>query len=186
MKAAERPDWDSWALGLATAVSLRGDCTRRRVGAVLLDKDHRIIGAGYNGSWPGGPSCLKGDCPRGLHFRAPEPYDRRCSNCCGPDEICSDCLYLFLCACGQEWPCSDAVDPGSSYDTGPGACHASHAEQNTLADVEARYRLDGATMYVTEAPCDGCLKQIRNTTRIARIAWPGGVHLLGTAVTDLS
>lgn len=169
-----RPDFDAWALGIAEAVSLRGDCTRRRVGAVLLDTQHRLIGAGYNGSWPGGPSCLKGDCPRGLHFRTAEPYDRKCSNCYGPNEICSDCLYLFRCACGQEWPCTDAVDPGSSYDTGPGTCHASHAEQNALADVEARYRLDGATMYVTAEPCHGCVRQIKNTTRVARIAWPQG------------
>jgi len=27
-------------------------------------------------------------------------------------------------------------------------------------------------MYVTEEPCGGCLKQIKNTTEIVEIAWP--------------
>lgn len=58
-----RPDWDTYYLGIAYAVSLRGDCIRRQVGAVLV-KDNRIKATGYNGSPPGGPSCLAGECPR--------------------------------------------------------------------------------------------------------------------------
>jgi dCMP deaminase len=51
------------------------------------------------------------------------------------------------------------VAPGSSYDTGPGSCIAVHAEANALvyADYEA---CRGATMYVTDRPCDGCRKLI--------------------------
>jgi dCMP deaminase len=59
-----RPDWDAYALGIAEAVSVRSDCIRRLVGAVVLDSDHRIIGTGYPGTRPGGPSCLAGDCQR--------------------------------------------------------------------------------------------------------------------------
>jgi dCMP deaminase len=36
------------------------------VGAVLVDDDRRIVATGYNGSRRGGPSCLAGECPRGL------------------------------------------------------------------------------------------------------------------------
>lgn len=61
-----RPSWDEWGLKLAVAVSLRGDCRRRQVGAVLMSPDHSIVSVGYNGSRPGGPSCLAGECPRGL------------------------------------------------------------------------------------------------------------------------
>lgn len=177
-------------MGIARAVSTRGDCTRRRVGALIVDVNHRIIGSGYNGTEPGGPSCLKGDCPRGQHYRA----ECVCGGChdveCPGPGVCESRHWcdgeIPGCACGEVWPCRWAVDPGSSYDTGPGACIASHAEQTALADVEARYRLDGATMYVTAEPCGGCAKQIRNTTRIARVVWPGGETLHSESLEGLS
>lgn len=177
-----RPSWDDWALGVAHAVGPgptgRADCTRRRVGACIVEPlQHRIIGAGYNGAEPGGPSCLKGECPRGRHYLAGCPcggcHDEHCAGLgtCDKDFHCTD--PQLRCACGGGWPCSDAVPPGSSYDTGPGTCIASHAEINCLMDVDARHRLNGATLYVTEKPCDGCMKIIR-TTRIAWVVWPAG------------
>lgn len=61
-----RPSWDSYGLAIAKAVSLRGDCTRRQVGAVIMDSAHRIVATGYNGMAPGEPGCLTfGACPRG-------------------------------------------------------------------------------------------------------------------------
>lgn len=147
----QRPDFTTWALGVATAVSARGDCTRRQVGAVILDQDHRIAGAGYNGSYPGGPSCLEGDCPRGRHYKTFRQI-------------------LDICACGNPWPCAEAVAAGSSYDTGPGACISVHAELNALLDVADRNRLVEASLYVTAEPCDGCLKILR-ATKIRDIWW---------------
>lgn len=127
-----RPEFDEWGLIVASAVSTRGDCVRRKVGAVILDRHNRICGAGYNGTYSGAPGCLEGACPRAL----------------------SDVL------------------PGSSYDTGPGACIAVHAELNALLDVSEKSRLSGATMYITTEPCAGCLKILRNTT-IRRLVWEG-------------
>jgi dCMP deaminase len=115
---------------VALAVATRGECVRRRVGAVVFDRDGRIIGAGYNGSYPGGPSCLQGECPRAL----------------------------------------SAVLPGSQYDTGPGACHAVHAELNAYLDVSDKGRTDGGGIVVTARPCDGCLKILRNT-QLTWVAW---------------
>lgn len=167
MSTAVRPAWDVWALGIAEAVSRRGDCTRRQVGAVLLDSDHRIIGCGYNGGPVGGESCLAGECPRGRHYELsqcpgfPHPGDCKCR------------VFTGRCACGTEWPCPQAVAPGSSYDTGPGTCIAVHAEMNALLDVSDRRRLVGATMYITEQPCGGCLKILKNT-QIKTFVWPGG------------
>lgn len=61
-----RPTWDDYGLALARTAALRGDCTRRQVGAALMDEEHRIVSLGYNGVDPGQPGCLSdGACPRG-------------------------------------------------------------------------------------------------------------------------
>jgi len=61
----DRPDWDSYFLGIATAVSARADCTRRKVGALIV-WDNKIWATGYNGTpYSGQPGCLEGACPRG-------------------------------------------------------------------------------------------------------------------------
>jgi dCMP deaminase len=159
-----RPSWDEYGLALADTVSLRADCTKRQVGAVLLDVDNRIIGAGYNGARPGGKSCLAGDCPRGRHYHA------RLGTL--PDGA----PWLSgKCACGEVWPCSQSVEPGSSYDTGPGACLSTHAELNARMDVDDRSRLVGARLFVTDEPCDGCVKIYHNTTKVVTMRWPKGV-----------
>jgi dCMP deaminase len=113
-----RPDWDTYFLGIAEAVSRRWECTRRQVGAVIV-KNHRIVSTGYNGAPAGAPSCLEGACPRA----------------------------------------ASGVEPGSSYDTGPGSCVAIHAEANSLLYAN-RADCEGATIYITAAPCDGCRKLI--------------------------
>lgn len=133
----KRPSWDEWSLNLAKAVSKRADCSRRQVGAVVLGRDHRVVSTGFNGSYPGGPSCLAGDCPRAR----------------------------------------SSVDPGSSYDTGPGACIAIHAECNSVLFAD-RARLEGATIYITDAPCEGCQKLLRSTP-ITRVVWPEGEYSNG-------
>ena len=63
----KRPSWDEYYLGIAKAVSARGDCIRRQHGAVVV-KNHSIIATGYNGSPPGSDkSCgATGQCPRNL------------------------------------------------------------------------------------------------------------------------
>ena len=54
-----RPTWTEYYLGIAEAVAKRGECTRRQVGAVIVNH-HTIIATGYNGSPPGKRSCLDG------------------------------------------------------------------------------------------------------------------------------
>ena len=127
-----RPTWHEHFLDVAQTVSKRADCSRRKVGAVLV-KNNRIRATGYNGSPPGKPGCLTdGACPRAK----------------------SDVLY------------------GSSYDTGPGACIAIHAEQNAILYSTPEER-DGATLYITDVPCDGCRRLISGSG-IKRVVFPQG------------
>lgn len=196
-----RPDRDQWHLDGTKWLARMGDCTRRKVGALIVGPDKRFFGLGYNGSYPGGPSCLAGDCPRGRHY-LDDPdghwddgcedgcHREDCRGCgsnkyCGP-RPCAESLCVcgggpwpcegFCGGCGERWPCASSVEPGSSYDTGPGACIASHAESNAKADALRRGGGDlaGCTMYVSTDPCEGCVRDIRNTTRIKAIIWPTG------------
>jgi dCMP deaminase len=66
---------------------------------------------------------------------------------------------------------SDAA-PGSSYDTGPGTCIAIHAEINALLRASWAEQ-KWATLYITDAPCDGCWRIIKGS-QVARVVWPEG------------
>lgn len=77
-----RPGWDEYFIGVAKAVSKRGDCTRSQVGAVLVDdQSKRILSTGYNGVNPGQEGCLSGACPRGLLSFDQQPPGGDYSNC---------------------------------------------------------------------------------------------------------
>lgn len=118
----DRPGWDEYFLGIAQAISLRADCTRRRVGVAVV-KNNRIVSTGYNGAPSGDRGCMQGACPRGFYT-------------------------------------AEELPPGSSYDTGAGACIAVHAEANALLYAD-RDKTEGATLYCTDEPCDGCTRLIR-------------------------
>lgn len=63
-----RQTWDDYFLGLAAAAATRSNCTRRVVGAVLVQGRH-VRATGYNGPPSGYGHCDEGACPRG----APDP-----------------------------------------------------------------------------------------------------------------
>ncbi len=127
-----RPSWDEVAIAIAVAASPRGECLRRRVGAVVMAPDYSILSVGVNGVPAGQPSCLDGACPRAF---------------------------------------SD-VAPGSSYDTGAGACIANHAEASALLRSDP-VRRQGGTVAVSTEPCDGCLRLMR-ASGVRRVIWPEG------------
>lgn len=52
-----RQSWNEYFITLAKTVSARGTCDRAYVGCVLVNKDHRIVSTGYNGSVAGNPHC---------------------------------------------------------------------------------------------------------------------------------
>jgi len=59
----KRPDWDEYFMDIAHVVSRRGNCSRRKVAAVIVS-DRRIISTGYNGTPRGITNCCDGGCPR--------------------------------------------------------------------------------------------------------------------------
>ena len=62
-KKKPRPSWDNYFIEIARVVSLRSNCVKRRVAAVIV-KDKRIIATGYNGTPRGVKNCSEGGCPR--------------------------------------------------------------------------------------------------------------------------
>lgn len=74
----------------------------------------------------------------------------------------------------------------SSYDTGPGQCIALHAEMNAVA-AAARYggSVQGASLYVTHAPCNGCMKLIE-AVQFNAVCWPDKELELGLAFLTLN
>jgi dCMP deaminase len=64
------------------------------------------------------------------------------------------------------------VDPGSSYDTGPGVCIATHAEANALLYSDP-VRRQGGIIAVSTEPCAGCRRLI-SASGVARAIWPEG------------
>lgn len=71
---SQRPSWEEFWFTLALFYSTRGTCDRLKAACLLVDKNNRLVGAGYNGSLPGHPHCdevghlmVEGHCVRTLH-----------------------------------------------------------------------------------------------------------------------
>jgi len=58
-----RPSWDSYFMTLASLASMRSNCMKRRVGAILV-RNKRILATGYNGTPLGLTNCNEGGCAR--------------------------------------------------------------------------------------------------------------------------
>lgn len=59
-----RPSWDEYFMMMAEVAATRGNCIKRRVGAVLV-LNRQILSTGYNGTPKGITNCCDGGCPRG-------------------------------------------------------------------------------------------------------------------------
>lgn len=67
-----RPTWDNFFLDLARLWSTMSTCSRRQVGAVVV-QDRKVIGNGFNGVASGKIHCVDGGCPRGHLSKAECP-----------------------------------------------------------------------------------------------------------------
>ena len=52
-----RKSWNEYFMEITELVASRSTCDRAFVGCVLVNKDHRIVSTGYNGSVAGNPHC---------------------------------------------------------------------------------------------------------------------------------
>lgn len=59
-----RPSWDEYFMMMAEVAAMRGNCIKRRVGAVIV-VGTQILSTGYNGTPKGIKNCHEGGCPRG-------------------------------------------------------------------------------------------------------------------------
>ena len=68
---------------------------------------------------------------------------------------------------------TDELPAYASYISGPGRCYAVHAEVDAIHRLAVPSDADGATLYVSARPCDGCRAAI-GRTGIALVVWPTG------------
>lgn len=57
MNYEKRPTWNEYFLGIAVAAKARANCPRGAYGAVITNKEHHILGMGYNGTPSSAPNC---------------------------------------------------------------------------------------------------------------------------------
>ncbi|KOP64252.1 CMP deaminase [Bacillus sp. FJAT-18019] len=61
MSSDQRKDWDTYFMDIAFMVSTRSQCSRRHVGAVLV-QGKKLLGTAYNGAPMGVPDCSEAGC----------------------------------------------------------------------------------------------------------------------------
>lgn len=137
-----RPCWDTYFLKLCNLASLRSNCMKRRVGAVLV-ASNRILSTGYNGTPSGLKNCNQGGCSRCNNtLLAPPPCTTSNGNGNGKPEL----NRAGSSACGQNLE----------------ECLCLHAEENALLEA-GRAKTAGATMYCNTCPCLRCAVKIIQT-----------------------
>ncbi len=60
----KRESWHDYFMAIAKKAASRSTCLRRKVGAVAVNRRHRIIATGYNGAPSGMSHCTKDTCIR--------------------------------------------------------------------------------------------------------------------------
>lgn len=116
-----RPSWDEYYLAGAEWASTRADCTRAKVGALLVSRDHKVT-PGYNGAPHGAPGCASaGACPRGRLSVEECPRNSDYSNCIAihaernaimrssPEDRPGATLYVTRKPCPECWVLIKAV-----------------------------------------------------------------------------
>lgn len=70
-----RPDWQLYFMRLAFLAGSRSNCRKRRVGAIVVSDDNRVLATGYNGTPSSALNCRDGGCRRCADSRVAQGQD---------------------------------------------------------------------------------------------------------------
>lgn len=150
----KKDQWDTYFLRVADAAAGNSKCLSRRIGAVIVSDDRRIVSTGYNGPPRGIPHC-----------------NERC--------LCDDNLIEVLKSydidpkwASEQFTCPRKLIFNKMGKTHHGSmldlCIAGHAERNALLNV--KQNIKDCTMYLTcGIPCSPCMTEIINSGMINEI-----------------
>ncbi|KDN52617.1 hypothetical protein K437DRAFT_254018 [Tilletiaria anomala UBC 951] len=142
-----RPSWDTYFVSLCTLASLRSNCMKRRVGAVLV-RNNRVLSTGYNGTPRGLRNCNEGGCARcnGRLVQSKKPGAATLQQEGAMEEE------------EQEQP--QVPKSGVSLDE----CLCLHAEENALLECgREKGGAEGTVLYCNTCPCLRCAVKIVQT-----------------------
>lgn len=157
-----RPSWDTYFMRMANLASMRTNCMKRRVGAVIV-REHRVVATGYNGTPRGTRNCTSGGCARcNGYARAGHALDEcLCLHAeenaiieAGRERCSGATLYTNLCPC---LACSKKIAQAGIVQVVYGVDYAMDAMSAALfeeAGVVIRRHGAGATV-VKQAGDDG-------------------------------
>lgn len=97
-------NWDQYFLKIATTVALKSKDPNTRVGCVIINKDKRIIGTGYNGFPPGYPETPENWASPNKYHHVIHAEDNALRNLTQSADGCS--LYVTLFPCPK---CADLI-----------------------------------------------------------------------------
>ena len=148
---ALRPSWDTYFMLLAHLASLRSNCMKRRVGAVLV-RDKRVVSTGYNGTPRGVTNCGEGGCARcnshgdGWALAAPSASSSSSSSAAG----------AAAAAAGGGGRAPRAAPPLNRVGEALDECLCLHAEENALLEA-GRERVSGGGTLGAVLYCNTCV-----------------------------
>lgn len=98
-----RQDWNEYFMTLARIAAERSTCDRAHVGAVVVNKEHRIVATGYNGSvGRKTPHCSEvGHAIRDDHCIATQHAELNCISYCAKEGIPMDGCVIYV----THFPC---------------------------------------------------------------------------------
>ncbi len=155
------PEPEEYFMSLAYTASLKSKCFKRQVGAVIVDELGRVLGVGCNENLELLKQCIDkdgpGDCQRDIdkrkYFKKLKEDKQDC-----PNPNCKEPLSF-----NNEFKCENCEFDLDDYylpDKMLSRCRALHAEERALMD--AKYDVEGCTLYTTASPCQTCGVKIGN------------------------